>query len=151
MLIDFSMSNFCASAPSHPRISSTWWCKLTSLAGIAIFLAMTTPVAAREDPDAATPLELARVPEYCRLELAEKRRVIPIKSCGWYMNHYCGALIFLLRANDYSLSKWRRQDNARRARVSMNYTTSHMLPECVIANDVRAADLQLRVIESLLK
>lgn len=104
----------------------------------------------------ATPLEIAQLPKYCYQQyvdgsLGGYKFSIPDASCGSGMNHFCVALVAMMKAQNLNTRKAERIGEIRHAQIEVNYTISNMKPGCFIARDVTAAkqraDLLARIIK----
>ncbi|MBX9848911.1 MAG: hypothetical protein K2X64_06425 [Rhodocyclaceae bacterium] len=92
----------------------------------------------------ASPLYVTQLPKFCWHQYVDgsldgpRYSIVP-SSCGYQMNHFCPALVFLLEAQNASLGKTERQGSMAHAVQEINYTLRDMKPGCHIAAEVYAA------------
>lgn len=99
---------------------------------------------------------VTRLPKYCYNQyvdgaLSGYEFSIPSESCGYSMNHFCGALIFMMQAQDFTLPKNERVGAAQHAVIEVNYTLRDMKPGCFITKDVQLAKERARLLAQIVK
>ena len=104
----------------------------------------------------ADPKYVARLPTYCYSQyvdgaLGGYKFSIPSESCGYSMNHFCGAQIFMMQAQDFSLPKNERVGAAQHAVTEVNYTLRDMKPGCFITKDVMLAKQRAAMLARIVK
>ncbi len=92
----------------------------------------------------ASPLYVAQLPKFCWQQYVDgslrgPQFSIESSSCGYAMNHFCPALVFLLEAQNSSLPKNERQGSMAHAVHEINYTLRDMKPGCHVTANVYAA------------
>ena len=102
----------------------------------------------------AAPSEVALLPKFCWAQYMENvegpEYGIPIKTCGYAMNHYCIGLVELIRANRSFANPGIRKQHLMRAREDTLYTLRGMkdYPACPIRAH---AESTLRQVETGLR
>jgi hypothetical protein len=104
----------------------------------------------------ASPLEVAQLPKYCWAQYVDGAYFgQPIYSipqvCGAYTNHFCPALVFLMKSSQLSRSKWERREDIKTAAMEVRYTLRYMKPDCPIYPDVQAARVKAEALEKFAK
>jgi hypothetical protein len=104
----------------------------------------------------AAPMYVAQLPQYCWNQyvdgsLGGYQYSIPHESCGYGMNHFCPALVFMLEAQTLSLPMNVRRGAIGNAIKEINYTLNSMKPGCFIAKDVHAALQQAQMLATIIK
>lgn len=104
----------------------------------------------------AAPDEVAQLPRYCYNQyvdgaLGGYTYSIPHESCGAAMNHFCPALVYLIRAQKMSVRRAERVGYVQSALGEIDYTIRDMKPGCFIAKDVFAAKERARVLATIIK
>lgn len=104
----------------------------------------------------AAPMQIVQLPKYCYQQyvdgsLSGYEFSIPNESCGYAMNHFCPALIFMMDAQRYSLPKNERVGAVQHAVNEINYTIREMKPGCFITNDVMAAKEKAAMLSRIIK
>lgn len=128
------------------------------IAGLAIVFAVGSTVAQpkKAPENKAPPDEVAQLPRYCWQQyvdgsLGGYEFSIPNKSCGYSMNHYCGALVAMIRAQKLSLPKSERVGYIQKAVKEINYTIHGMKPGCFITKDVLQAKERALLLSGIIK
>lgn len=102
----------------------------------------------------APPLEVAQLPRFCWAQympnVSGPPYEIPRKTCGVFMNHYCPALIEVIRANESFDNLGARKQHLTVARRETLYTLNGMkgFPNCPIRSH---AESTLRQVEESLR
>ena len=95
--------------------------------------------------------EIARLPQFCweQYGAAQGPQYRIGRDCGPMMNHYCGALVELLRAKKSAGDRIKRLTHLKLARESAIYTHSGMekYPSCSIRDHVMRS---MREIDSMI-
>ena len=103
----------------------------------------------------ATPIEISRMPKYCYAQYVDGALAnnpgYSIQGCGDYMNHYCGGLVKLWRAENSTAPRSQRKENLRMAIDDFEYTLRDMTPGCAIRNDVVGSMARARVMAKFVK
>lgn len=128
------------------------------LAVLACLVALGTAAAQPKVPPKyrAAPDEVAQLPSYCYQQyvdgsLGGYKFSIPAESCGYSMNHFCGALIFMMQAQKQSLPKTERVGAIQNANKEINYTIRDMKPGCFITKDVMDAKQRAELLAKIIK
>jgi hypothetical protein len=128
--------------------------RLLALAAVAITANVAFAQANRSEFD-PTPLEFAQLPPYCqgqfKPELAAADPAYRMPECGPRFNHFCPALVALMRASQITKPKHERQWALAPARGNMKYTTDSMPASCPLAPQVHAAQVRLQILEKSLR
>ena len=104
----------------------------------------------------ASPLEIAYLPKYCYHQyvdgaLSGPKFSIPAEYCGYEMNHFCPALVFIVQATQVSRPLSERRGSVNHAIEEVNYTIRGMKPGCYIAQDVKRAMDRARSLSAIIK
>ncbi len=128
------------------------------LAALVSIFAVACAVAQPRIPPkySASPTEVAQLPKYCYQQyvdgaLGGYQFSIPAESCGYAMNHFCGALVFMMQAQKFSLPKNERVGAIRHAVNEINYTIRDMKPGCFITKDVLQAKERAQILSKIIK
>lgn len=91
-------------------------------------------------------IEIAQLPKYCYAQYVDENLsndpVYSIQGCGYAMNHFCPALVSLMRARKYNIPKSERIGYANQVIYEVKYTLRDMTPTCSIRSDVLSAGEQ---------
>lgn len=92
----------------------------------------------------ASPMEIAYLPKYCYQQyvdgsLTTREFSIQSEACGYEMNHFCPALVYMTRASQLSWPKNERRGAINSAMNDIEYTIRGMKPGCYITDDVYRA------------
>jgi hypothetical protein len=99
-------------------------------------------------------LELTQLPRYCWGSMAGAAYTQPeynIRDCGPRMNHFCPALLAMLRASDVSRSREQRRFLANYGAREVQYTLADIPAACPVLPDVKRAESRAALLVSLLK
>lgn len=104
----------------------------------------------------ASPLHVAQLPKYCWQQyvdgsLTGYEFTIVSQSCGYEMNHFCPALVFMMEAQSLTLPMSERRGAMNNAIKEINYTLRGMKPGCHVANDVLAAQQRAQALSMFIK
>jgi len=130
--------------------------RLALLAAVAM---ACLPAVAQQPPKippryTASPFEVAQLPKFCYHQYVDGSLAgeysIP-QSCGPEMNHFCPALVFMMKAQDVKERKSERVGNMGHARTEIQYTIRGMLPGCPIAPEVMAAKQRADLLSQFIK
>jgi hypothetical protein len=124
-----------------------------------VMLALTSGVGYTQQPKIppafkASPLYVAQLPKFCWQQYVDgslSRAPFAIVNCGGGMNHFCPALVFLLQAQNVSLSRNERVGAIKHAVTEIDYTIREMTQGCSIASDVYAAKEKARALSTVIK
>jgi hypothetical protein len=94
-----------------------------------------------------TPVEIAQLPRFCWAQLQVPDATgddFRIRDCGPAANHFCSALIYMVRARG-NVKKQARLDLLGRADIDVRYTENAIAdyPKCSIRDDVAGARAQV--------
>lgn len=129
---------------------------LSSIAAFALMVAVCSAAAQPRIPPTyhAAPDEVIQLPKYCYAQYVDGALsgefAFP-KSCGPAMNHYCGALVSMMRAQKMSLRKAERVGYMQAAVREINYTIHDMSPGCPVAHDVLATKQRAEMLSRIIK
>lgn len=130
----------------------------TRFTALALFVAFSSASAQPKIPPKyhAAPDEVAQLPTYCYNQyvdgaLGGYTYSIPHESCGYGMNHFCGALVSMIQAQKLSLRKAERVGSIQNAIKEIDYTIRSMSPGCFIAKDVLAAKQRAMMLSQIIK
>ena len=101
-----------------------------------------------------TDLELLRLPQYCIGQFRKEHWNKPgyrIVGCGTFINHFCPALVGLMRAENVLAPKKERRHYFNTSGNHLAYTRKNMPQNCSVANDIAAAELRHRLLSISLK
>lgn len=134
---------------------------LTNFSGISLLVILggilpTTSCMAEDlangwDP---APLELLQVPQYCQKQFLSKHDAKVMSTLFFNcerINHFCPGLILINRAMKQSIPKSERQRILSRAKGELDYTESKMTKSCSVKRDIDAAQMRIRMLETVLK
>ena len=104
----------------------------------------------------ASPREVVQLPKYCYSQYVDGSLRgyefdIPHESCGYSMNHFCPALVFMMQAQQMGLPKNERVGAMQQAVKEINYTIRDMKPGCFITKDVMAAKENAAMLSRFIK
>lgn len=104
----------------------------------------------------AKPSEVMRLPKYCWQQyvdgsLGGYQYSIPSESCGYAMNHFCPALVFMIQSQDVSLARNERVGAIQHAVNDIQYTIHDMKPGCFIARDVFQAKQRAAIMSKFVR
>jgi hypothetical protein len=110
-------------------------------------LATLVPIASGQTSLHVTPVEIAQLPRFCwgQLDVPDaKGGEFAIVSCGPAANHYCSALIYMIRAKGH-VQKQSRLDLLGHADVDVKYTEKAIAsyPDCSIREHVAGTRVEL--------
>ncbi|MBE0547617.1 MAG: hypothetical protein IH627_08180 [Rubrivivax sp.] len=116
---------------------------------------MSAPTLAREDlgngwgPNA---LEISPLPNYCQAFFSKNHKVFDTLSRGCDgVHHLCAGKVLINRVMNVSIPKGERRRILGQAKIEVNYLASRLTPTCKLGEDVRTAESQIRMLETLLK
>ena len=96
--------------------------------------------------DNVTPIEIAQLPMFCKAQYVPdaKGDDFRIRDCGPAANHFCPAVIYMIRARG-NVKKHERLGLLERADVDVRYTEKAIadFPKCSIREDVAGTRAQL--------
>lgn len=118
------------------------------MAGMFSLTSLGAVAGARSDFD-PTPLEFAKLPKYCQGQFRPELTKDPayrMPACGGRFNHFCPALVSLIRVEFPHGSDAPRHYHLKSATGHLKYTTDAMPASCPLAADVRAAETRLRLL-----
>lgn len=99
--------------------------------------------------------ELAQLPKYCYAQYVDDKLSsnpeYSIQGCGPFVNHYCGALVDLMRAQQFSRQKFQRRRHVDSAIKEIKYTLDNTSASCWLRPDAEAAMSRARLLDSMLK
>jgi len=104
----------------------------------------------------AAPIEVAQLPPYCYAQYVDGAYFgHPVYSipaaCGPYTNHFCPALVSLIRGSNASRARSLRREDLRHAAMEVRYTLRYMKPDCPIYNDVQAAKIRAESLQKIVQ
>ena len=133
---------------SHRPFNNRW---AAALWGIAMPFAVAQP-ASEWQPNV---LEVRQLPPYCQVVFNPQLRGVPgyagIAGCGERFNHFCPALVALLRAEQATSPKTTRKYYLQNAQDHLRYTRTHWAPTCQGESQVRLAEMRARMLATMLK
>jgi hypothetical protein len=99
--------------------------------------------------------EIAQLPKYCYAQYVDTKLYgnpeyeigAPGTNCGPGMNHFCPALMMLIRAQNPALARPKRKEQLRGAKEQVNYTLQRMQPQCLYREDVYEAMRRIQALE----
>lgn len=129
-----------------------WGCFFASLVVAASAQAQPRTPIEQMPPNA---LELTQLPKYCWGPMgAPSVAQLPeynISGCGPRMNHFCPALLAMMRASDVARPRQQRQFLARYAEREVQYTLTGIPAACPILPDIKRAESRAALLMSMLK
>lgn len=105
----------------------------------------------------ASAIEVAQLPRYCYAQYVDgafgnnPAYSIPHELCGYGMNHFCPALVYMIQASDFKRPRNERRGLAGSALHEINYTIQNMKPGCHITADVYKAKERAQALVNMLK
>jgi len=95
-----------------------------------------------------TAMELAQLPKFCWGQFHVPNVAgdeFAIRNCGYSANHYCHALIYVIRARSPSVNKRGRMDLLGHADTDIRYTENAIkdYPKCSIRDDVLKSRIEV--------
>ena len=113
---------------------------------ILAFAALIALVPLAHGQDNVKPIEIAQLPSFCKAQYVPdaKGDEYRIRDCGPAANHFCPALIYMIRARG-NVKKQERAGLLGHADVDIRYTERAIAdyPKCSIREDVAGARAQL--------
>ena len=108
------------------------------------------------------PQYVLRLPKYCYaqyfdISLWNDPEFSIVAACGGWMNHFCPGLLNLMRAERPKPAGWPknqtfdRKSELRWGRENVQYTLAHMQSDCRYRDDVNAALLRAKALESIVR
>lgn len=103
----------------------------------------------------ASPMEIAYLPKYCYNQyvdgaLGGREFSITADACGYEMNHFCPALVYLQRASQIDKPKSERRGAVNDAIKDIEYTIRGMKPGCYITDDVMRAKAKAQMLSTMI-
>ncbi len=71
--------------------------------------------------------------------------------CGAYTNHFCPALVSLIRGSNASRARSLRREDLRHAATEIRYTLRYMKPDCPIYGEVQAAKIRAESLQKIVQ
>ena len=152
MCVRFSEQHISEKFPEGQTVMNT----LSTVAFGSMFLAVTAFVCEPSDAAGykASALEIAQLPKFCYEQYVDGVSGPEYsigRSCGPGMNHYCGALVSLIRAKRVSGNSNERLKQLSMAKTDVVYTLKWMepYPACQIRDHVKATlteiEMQMKI------
>lgn len=92
-------------------------------------------------------LEIAALPDYCQNFFL--KRVMPPNCDG--VHHLCAGKVLINRCLDVKIPKGERRRIAGHAKKEVDYIFSRNNPQCLMMDEARATQSQIRTLEILLR
>jgi hypothetical protein len=113
----------------------------------------------RRSPDYDLPMFLARLPQFCYAQYFDTKQwhnpqYSIIAACGVGMNHFCPALLNIMRAEYATNSKkFNRGAELRQAKENVDYTIARLQDSasCIYTPDIMAAKQRVNVLEKIIR
>jgi len=123
--------------------------RFLAMAMLVAIVAVSFPAFdARGQPQEPTALEMAQLPKFCWGQFRVPNATgdeFRIRDCGVYSNHYCYALMYLVRARSPRTNKQGRVDLLGHADVDIRYTEHGIkdYPKCSIRDNVLKSRIEV--------
>lgn len=123
---------------------------------LATAIAWPTLVAAQSYRDKEfNALELSKMPKYCYAQYVNDKLandpMYSIQGCGAYTNHFCGAILSLIRADNTARSTAQRKHDVSVAIRESYYTLNNMPEGCWLRPDAEEVLRRARERETTLQ
>lgn len=126
--------------------------KRNSMSVIGVSFALALPGVSLHAQDLANgwvpnALEIAALPDYCQNFFLKK--VVPPNCDG--VHHLCAGKVLINRSLDFKIPKGERRRIASHAKKEVDYIFGRNNPQCLMMNEARATQSQIRMLETLLR